>query len=116
MRYGIITLGQAKLLLSIPAEDTSRDDLIEELIRQVEADYERIRNKPFDTTGYGKPIYPKGAALTAAQMIQFHLNGMRRTGIAAQSLGDHSVTFTGELMEGYPKSIVGKIRRYVGFK
>ena len=55
-------------------------------------------------------IYPDGAELTAAQMIQFNLS--KPGGVKSESLGDYSVTY-GDSVSGYPKSITGKIKRYV---
>ena len=108
----IVTLKEVKTLLGIA--DESKDTQISALIEPVEGHYLRIRNKPFDTDEEGKTVYPEGAALTVAQMIQFHLNTGKRTGIAGQSLGDHSVTFK-DAIQGYPREIVGGIRRFVGF-
>lgn len=109
----ITTLDEAKTFLQIPEDDKSKDSIISALIEPVEADYLRIRNKPFDTDEEGNVIYPDGAGLVAALMISYHLNTGKRAGIASQSLGDHSVTFK-DLVNGYPKEITGKIRRYVG--
>lgn len=108
----IVTLEQVKALLGIA--DNSKDAQISALIEPVEEHYLRIRNKPFETDEEGKTVYPEGAALTVAKMIQFHLNTDKRTGIAGQSLGDHSVTFK-DTIQGYPREIVGGIRRFVKF-
>lgn len=110
----ITTIGEVKTLLRIPADDTSKDSQITLLIDTCEADYLRIRNKPFDTDSKGGAVYPAGAALTIAQMIAFHLAGIRRTGLDSHRLGDHSAAFK-DTVQGYPASITRKIRRYVRF-
>lgn len=68
------------------------------------------------STGYTATVtpmetfYPNGAELTAVQMIQFHMG--KPGGVKSESLGDYSVTYD-ESAAGYPKSITGKIKRYV---
>ncbi len=62
-------------------------------------------------------IYPENAAFTAAKMIGWHLQSQKSIGVSSESLGDHSVSYTNEahFVQGYPKSIVGAIKRYASF-
>jgi len=56
-------------------------------------------------------IYPEGAELTVAQMIQHQLS--KPAGVQSESLGDYSVTYADMGGGGYPKSITGQIVRFV---
>lgn len=62
-------------------------------------------------------IYPEGAELTAIKMIQYQLGaGMMGAGISSEKLSsDYAVSFDTSpenMLHGYPKSVVGGIRRY----
>ena len=54
-------------------------------------------------------VYPAGAEMTAAQMIQYQMS--KPGGMKAESLGDYSVTYD-DAAGGYPKSIMGQIVRF----
>jgi hypothetical protein len=54
-------------------------------------------------------LYPKGAELTAAQMINYQLS--KPSGVKAEHLGDYSVTYD-DASGGYPKSITAGIKRF----
>jgi hypothetical protein len=107
----IATRWEIKSLLGISS--SSHDSRISALIPEVEADYLKIRGKAFATDATdGRTVYPDGSKLTAARMVQFHLDGLT-AGAKSESLGDYSADAE-ELLEGYPKSVVGRIRRYGG--
>ncbi|OEH86249.1 hypothetical protein BHU72_11995 [Desulfuribacillus stibiiarsenatis] len=110
----ITTLNKVKTILTL---DDSKDALIEELIPLVEDDYEQIRNKPFEEDSEGNTVYPLGAELTAIDMIGYKLaSDYRSHGIQSESLSRHSVTYdTTNMLGGYPRSITGRIKRYVRF-
>jgi hypothetical protein len=112
----IITLARAKLFLQIT--DTTRDALIEALIPEVEADYERLRNRDFDVDSNDDIEYPDGSELVAAQMIGFHLQPSMKSGGAmkSESIGSYSYTRDDNSADGYPKSITCRIKRYVRAK
>jgi hypothetical protein len=55
-------------------------------------------------------LYPKGAEMTAVQMINYLMNNSG--GVKSESLGDYSVTYE-EVGSNYPKSVTAGIRRYV---
>lgn len=111
----IITLAKAKTLLQIT--DTLKDDLIDALIPQVEADYLLIRNRAFDEDSNDEIDYPDNAELVAAQMIGFLMTDMAKSGGAfkSESIGKYSYT-SSEMVAGYPKTITSRIDKYVGSK
>lgn len=97
--------------------DSTNDRLISFLIPRVEEDYLHIRNCPFDEDSDGI-IYPDGAEMTAIQMVGFLMLDVNRKsagGISSESVGSYSYTKDNltHYINGYPKSIVGKIKRYV---
>ena len=109
----IVTREQVKTFLQISGVD--KDDLIDALIPQVEADYERIRNIPFDKVD-GDVEYPSGSALTAALMVGYLLNAPRVAGgLDSESLGDYSYSRSDVGRDGYPPQVISSIRRYVRF-
>ena len=55
-------------------------------------------------------LYPKGAEMTAVQMINYLMSNSG--GVKSESLGDYSVTYE-EVGSNYPKSVTAGIRRYV---
>ena len=110
----IVTREQVKLILQIAGDE--QDALIDTLIPLVEEDYEEIRNLPFEVDDYGDILFPKGAELTAALMVGYHLQAARNaSGMESESLGDYSYS-RGQMAADYPHTIVGRIRRYVGTK
>jgi hypothetical protein len=60
-------------------------------------------------------IYPDGAEMTAAQMMQHQMNTIESAGVSGESLGDYSVQYSGNaqgVYGSYPKSVVGGIKRF----
>jgi hypothetical protein len=55
-------------------------------------------------------VYPDGAELTAAQMIQHQMS--KPAGVQSESLGDYSVTYGAMGQGGYPQAITGQIVRF----
>lgn len=90
---------------------SGKDSLIGELIPLVEEDYQEIRQKKFEKDDDDLTIYPNSSELTAIKMIGYLLSN--NYGIKSESLGDYSVTFESDKMGGYPRSIVGRIRRHL---
>lgn len=112
----IITLERAKLFNQITT--STKDALIDALIPQVEGDFLLIRNKAFDEDSNDEVEYPEGSELIAAQMIGYLLSAAGRSGLSSERIGDYAYTAqTGaDMVMGYPKAIVGRIERYIGFK
>lgn len=109
----IVTREQVKTFLQIEGSD--KDDLIDALIPEVESDYERIRNIPFDEID-GDVTYPKGSALTAALMVGYLLQAPRVSGgLDSESLGDYSYSRSDVGRDGYPAQVISSIRRFVRF-
>ena len=54
--------------------------------------------------------YPSNLKKIASEMINYNIEVY--TGITVESIEDHSVDY-GDMIFGYPKSIVGKIKRYL---
>ena len=108
----IITLDEYKALTGI--NDTSKDVQIEALIPLVEEDYRAIRNKEWDTGEDGSISYPAGSRLTAAEMITYRLSTIPGSvGYASETVGDYSMSLdTHDMLHGYPRHIITKIRRY----
>lgn len=107
----ITTLQKVKTILQLP--DNSKDDLITELIPFVEEDYEVLQKKPFTADESGNKIYPTGAELIAIRMIEYQMSN-RPSGVISETISRYSVSYE-DAEKGYPKSIIGKIKRYVRF-
>lgn len=111
----IISLEQYKAIVGIT--ETSLDSRIEALIPVVEDDYLAIRGKEFDTDSEGNTIYPVGSVSTAAEMISYKiLTSKGNVGTVSETIGDYAVGFSTDLLHGYPRSTVQKIRRYARAK
>ena len=102
----------------IPVSSTSTSAEIQ-FIEKMEDFMENISVLDFTVTSTGnatfevdkqQTFYPDGAEIAAAQMINFNLD--KPSGAQSESLGDHSISY-GDATGGYPKSITGRIRRYV---
>lgn len=103
--------------------DTTYDFKIAALIPKVEEDYLRIRNAPFDSDPEGNLIYPAGANVTAAEMIEYKIGQTSNSsggitipaGVESLRLGSFSVSMDGNggRLGGYPKSIVSQIETFV---
>ena len=108
----IITLEEYKAIAGL--KDTSKDAQIEALIPLVEDDYLAIRNSPWETAEDGSIAYPRGSKLTAAEMITYRLSTLPgAVGYASESIGDYSMGLdTHDLLHGYPRHIITKIRRF----
>lgn len=106
----ITTLERVRSIIHVDVSD----EHILALIPLVEQEYERLRNRPFDTDDDGEVVYPQGAELTAALMVGYHLAALSHaSGFLSESLGDYS--YTRSAVE-YPPQVIGGIRRYVGVK
>lgn len=94
---------------------TADDAKINAKLARVEADFLAIRGIPFEQTTDSTPadIYPDGATDTAAEMVCYLLNygQYQGRGEQSESLGDRSATHDAKI-HGYPRSIVGTIKRY----
>ncbi len=108
----IITLDEYKAITGL--KDTSKDGRIEALIPLVEDDYLAIRGKEWDRTEDSSISYPAGSKLTAAEMITYRLSTLPgAVGYASESIGDYSMGLdTHDLLHGYPRHIITKIRRF----
>lgn len=107
----IITLDRFKALAGIAGD--AQDLQIEALIPSVESDYLHIRNHPWDEDADGNVVYPVNAEMVAAEMVSYKLITLGGTvGATWEAIGNYSISLTADLMYGYPKSIVTKIRRY----
>ena len=111
----IITLDEYKTITGI--SDDSQNQKLMAIIALVEEDYLSIRGKPFDVDSNGNIVYPSGAKMTAAEMISYKLMTIKgNVGTESETIGDYTVGYSSELLEGYPKSTVQKIKRYARFK
>ena len=108
----IITLDEYKAITGL--KDTSKDNQIEALIPLVEDDYLAVRGKEWDKSSDGSIIYPAGSKLTAAEMVTYRLSTLPGTvGYASESIGDYSMGLdTHDMLHGYPRHIITKIRRF----
>lgn len=108
----IITIDEYKAMAGL--KDSSADSQIEALIPLVEDDYLAIRGRPWDRSEDGSIAYPAGSRLTAAEMLSYRLATLRgAVGYSAESIGDYSMGLdTHDMLHGYPRHIVTKIRRY----
>ena len=115
----IITRDNTKVYLQISG--TAKDSLIDALIPQIEADYLLIRNKEFDVDSNDYVDYPDGSELIAAQMIGYQMSLLANQGggldMQSERIGDYSYTRKAggkvEYINGYPRSIVGRIERFI---
>ena len=111
----IITLERYKELAGI--ETSGLDARIRALIPVVEDDFLSIRGKAFDTAEDSTTVYPEGSTMVACEMIGFRLLTLKGSvGVASESIGDYSVGFSSDMLLGYPRSTVQKIRRYARVK
>ncbi len=107
----IITLENYKALAGIT--NNSQDIQISSLIPCVESDFLHIRNKDWDTDAHGAVVYPVNSEMVAAEMISYKLLTLGGTiGATWEAIGNYSISLTSDLIHGYPKSIVTKIRRF----
>ncbi len=108
----IITLDEYKAITGL--KDTSKDSQIEALIPLVEDDYLAVRGKEWDKGSDGCIIYPAGSKLTAAEMVTYRLSTIPgAVGYASESIGDYSMGLdTHDMLHGYPRHIITKIRRF----
>jgi outer membrane protein assembly factor BamB len=97
--------------------DTAQDLLIQLAITRAEVCYLRIRNRAFDLDDDDNTVYPDGADFTAAEMVCsiLSLGDYDGRGKSSEGLAGRSATYEQKL-SGYPVSIVGSIRRFVGAK
>lgn len=111
----IVTLEQVKTFLQITTD--AKDDLIEALIPEVEADFLLIRNREFEDDSNDDIVYPDGAALVASQMIGFLMSDMMKSGgvVKSETIGSYSWS-ADDLSAGYPKAITRRIKRYINAK
>ncbi|MBQ3729708.1 MAG: hypothetical protein II903_09430 [Spirochaetales bacterium] len=111
----IISLEQYKAIAGIT--DNSQDSRITALIDVVENDYLAIRGKAFDEDGEGNTVYPEGSLGTAAEMISYKLlTSKGEIGVTSETIGDYSVGLSADLLKGYPRSTVQRIRRFARAK
>lgn len=115
----ITSLNNVKTILGITT--TESDDYITALIPLVEDDYLSIRNKDFDKDEHGNTIYPSGSEMTAIRMIGYLMerkeNNNLGEGIKSETISRYSVTYSGDnsTQFGYPKGLVGSIKRFARF-
>lgn len=111
----IITLDEYKTIAGI--SDDSQNQKLMTIIALVEDDYLAIRGKSFDVDSNGDVVYPSGAKMTAAEMISYKLlTAKGNVGTTSETIGDYSVGLSSDLLHGYPRSTVQKIRRYARVK
>ncbi len=111
----IITKEQYKALSGIGIADTKLDAQIDALIPIVEDDYLAIRNAPFDVDAEGNTVYPAGARMAAAEMISYKILTLRgNVGSSYEMIGGYSISISTDLLHGYPRSTVQKIKRFPG--
>lgn len=106
----ITDAASVRSFLRIPDSFDPYDEVIERLIFEVETHIEQIQNKPFDRDDSDEPIYPDGYESTAIYMVGWNLKN--RHGLANISIGDYSQG-TQEMIQGYPKDLTYRIKRYV---
>jgi len=87
------------------------DCRISYFLYKAEQDYLRIRGIPFDTDDDDETIYPDGSDITGAEMVCYLMGIYEGRGLDSSSIGGVAKNFD-EKMAGYPKSIVGAIKRY----
>jgi hypothetical protein len=114
----IVTRRTVKEFLGIT--DDVNNDQIDRLIPQVEADFQIIRKKDFDIDSNDDIDYPDNAEFVASQMIGYLLVTSPFTSGTysdkkSESIGSYSYTRNDEeqMINGYPKSIVGRIEKVV---
>ena len=103
-------LNTIKLINDIPGSGT--DPLIEIYASGCEADYLDIRGSGWPLDSIGNEIYPSGSDVTISEMVGYKLSRRKSLGIESERLADYSYT-TEYTQAGYPKSITGKIKKYL---
>lgn len=107
-----ITSGPTTYVWTLITRDDAR---IAIAITRAEKDYLAIRGIPFELSTDATPVdvYPTGSDYTAAEMVCY-LCGYgvyQGRGEKSESIGDRSATHDDKI-HGYPRSIVGTIKRY----
>jgi hypothetical protein len=96
---------EVKKILQIT--DASKDDAIDLLIPAVQDFIKTYCNNSF-LNSEGAESFPDGLKLPVAKMIGIDLNKKILSGTQSESLGDHSISFTGD----YPASILKTLNHY----
>jgi hypothetical protein len=108
----VLTVDEYKTLAQITVD--TYDDLITAIIPLIEGDMKSICNRTFlDDTG--AEDWPVGIELYATQMISFNINQLKMdgtNGMKSESQGGYSYTKDGDLIFGYPSSIMRGLARY----
>lgn len=103
----LITVDEVKTFLQISG--TSKDDLIEALIPEIEDELRSACNRTFlDSTG--AEAWESGMKLLASDMIAFRMDKSRD--LKSESQGGYSYTRQDIGASGYPVTIEKKIARY----
>lgn len=110
----ITDINSVKEYLAIDNE--TFDVRISRLIPYCEQIYKNIRNAPWDVDADGVEVYPVGSDITIANMIQYLLNTKPgEANISSESMNSYSVNYgDGGTIQGFPRSVVGSIKKYVG--
>jgi len=56
-------------------------------------------------------VYPSGAKRIAAYMLNYQIENY--AGAGEESIGSHSMDYGNDLLHGYPRTIIGTVRRYI---
>jgi len=106
----VITVDETKVFLQIASSDSSKDDLIEALIPEIEANIKEYCNQAFAT-------WPAGIKLVASKMIGYTMSimagGGGSLGMQSESQGEYSYSrgqneATGE----YPAEILASLNKW----
>lgn len=113
----IVTLVYLKDYLGADLIGSTSDPILTDLIEGAEADYLDIRNAPFKTDDNDNIEYPNGSMSVASSMVGFTLSAKEDNGrvVASEKNLSYSVSFSDSstTLNGYPLSIVGRIKKYV---
>lgn len=99
----IVTPEEVKTLLQI--SDTANDLLIEALIPIVENDIKDYTNN------FSDGVFPVNLKLTAALMINHRLE-KPTDNISSEKIGDYSVSYSSDSINGYPAKIMQPLNKY----
>jgi len=109
----ITDAASVRAFLRIDDDFDQYDEVIERLIQEVEAHIEQIQGKPFETDASDEPVYPAGYESTAIYMVGWNLKN--RHGLQNIRIGDYSQG-TQEMIQGYPKDLTYRIKRYINVR
>ena len=113
----IIDVDTVKVFLQIPSTNTTKDDLIEALIPEIQGDIIEYTNNDFVDPDTSLVVWPAGIKLIASRMIGYSMaemaGGGGSIGLQSESQGGYSYTRSSGQADGeYPATILKSLDKW----